>query len=152
MLVVLLLMALALFCVKIYTSRQNPIEKKIIAETNKRIAGEGKCELDLTIIFNEFNWDAVALFVAGNSRQIKDVLGIETVASDGIVFMLNEKPIQVAMSAYIFPDDIMPKVSYCVGHESKEDPYYIILPRENAVVSVEKYISDGHYKYRICPR
>lgn len=151
-LIVLLSMAIVLVCVRICTSMQNPIEKKLIAEADKYIADKGTCKLNLATVFNDFDWDAVALFVAGDSQLIKDELGIETVASDGIAFMLNGKTIQVAMSAYIFPDDSMPKVSYCIAHETENDPYYIILPHENAVVSVEKYVSDDHvHKYKVSP-
>ncbi len=148
--VVLVTCLLLLGTVFAQTNQHSDIERKIIVAANQCIDGEGACEIDLAEIFTGFEWDTVSIFVGGNSKQIRENLGIDHDISDGIVFSLNGKPIRVATSTYQFPQDVPPDVGYHIERASAEAPYYISLSRENAIVLVKKYaFHNDQYKYLV---
>lgn len=125
------------------------VQDRLIAEIDRQCSGEGECMLDLAEAFSDFAWDAVSVYMAGNSRQIREALGVYTEAEDGIVFSKDGIPILEHQSWYQFPQDIPADVSYYVIGEDADDPYYVTLPFENAIVHAEKYKFLEDYKYKI---
>lgn len=132
------------------TPQRNAIESRIISSVDQHLKDEGVCEIDLAVLFDDFDWDTVSIFVAGNSKQIKDALGIDTEISDGIVFSMNGVPVRQSTSFYQFPKDIPPDLAYSIDRMNLENPYYISLSKEHAVVQVQKYsYKNGTYKYSL---
>ena len=75
------------------------VQDRLIAEIDRQCSGEGECMLDLAEAFSDFAWDAVSVYMAGNSRQIREALGVYTEAEDGIVFSKDGIPILEHQSA-----------------------------------------------------
>lgn len=128
----------------------NHIESKIVAAVDCILEGEGDCELDLSILFTEFDWDTVSIFVGGNPAQIQSHLQFYPDISDGIIFSLDGQPVMVSTSTYNFPDDIQPQIGYYVEREKVNDPFFVSIPIEEAKIQVEKFLSsDGCYRYLV---
>lgn len=138
----------------IYTNtlRFNYIEKKIVSAVDQYCEGVGECDIDLAEVFTDFDWDAVSVFIAGDTAQIMD-LGVYTEISNGIVFSKKGKPLKTHLSCYKFPEDIPPLISYYLEQVDRYSLHYITLPRERAIVHAEKYLfKERTYKYNIVAR
>lgn len=135
-------------CVSMRLHKRQEVERRIIKATNRSLAGEGECDIFLADIFDDFEWDSVAIFVAGDPVQIKNALKIENDISDGIVFLKAGQPVKMAMSTYQFPQDKPPTISYYVERENNNAPYYISMTYDEAIAHIEKYMfRDGKYRY-----
>lgn len=142
-----LLLAGSLSFVKLH--RRSYIERKLVAAIDQQCEGAGECELDLSEVFEDFEWDTVSVFTAGNTAQIME-LGVYSEISDGIVFSADGKPLKKHLSTYGFPEDIPPLISYYLELENPNASHYVSLPRTQARVHAEKYrFHDGSYKYII---
>ena len=137
-------------CAFALQNTHSTIEKRLISAINQNLPGEGQCDISLENVFADFEWDTVSIFVGGNSKQIHDLLQVDSDISDGIVFSYHQKPVMVEMSTYGFPSDIPPDISYYVERIQADDPYFVSRPRDNAVVRAKKYrFHDQKYKYLI---
>ena len=133
-----------------YIRERDYVQDRLIAQIDRQCSGEGECMLNLPEVFPNFAWDTVSMYMAGNSRQIREALGVYTEAADSIVFSRDGIPILEHKSWYQFPQDIPADVSYYVIREDAGDPYYVTMPFENAIVHAEKYKFLDDYKYTIC--
>lgn len=133
----------------IYTYQQNYVENKIIATVDQRCKDFGTCQIDLAEVFTAFEWDTVSIFVGGDPRQVYDELGVESDAAEGgIVFSKNDKPVKVDLSGYV-DLDTPTRIGYYFNRKSLDDPCYVSLPHDNAVVNVEKHEHRGQYYYEL---
>ena len=148
---IVVLLTVCILCAVFFAiyKRQNYIPSRIITAIDQRCSGEGECSIDLAEVFTGFDWDTVSIFMAGNTRQIEDALGVYTEISDGIVFSKDGDPVLTHMSFYQFPQDVPADISYYVHREKPSDPYYVSLPFQNAIVHAEKYMYNDDYKYTI---
>lgn len=146
-LILILVLMIVVFSIT-HKQHSNSIEKRIVAAVNQYIPDIGECELNLSELFSDFEWDTVSVFVAGNPSQIYDALKIDSDISDGIVFSKDGQPIKWAMSTYQFPKDELPTLTYYVERTMPNDLYYISLTCDDAIVSVNKRTDEsGSYKY-----
>ena len=128
----------------------NYFENKIIAATNRIVPAEGQCDIDLSALFTDFEWNTASIFIGGNSKQIREALQFDNDISDGIVFANDEENVMVSMSIYDFLHDELPKVGYTVNRTQNNDLYYTSRPREQAILHVEKFRDrKGKYKYLV---
>ena len=126
------------------------VEQKIIDAINQNNSGNiGECEIDLSDVFTDFQWDTVSLFSAGNSKQVEDAVGIYPDVSNGIVFSLDGVHQLIDLTTYSFPNDEPPIVSYYIERTDLTSLFYSTLSRDNAVVHGEKYKWNEKYKYSV---
>ena len=134
-----------------FTNRNNysMIEDRIITAVDEILSGEGECDIDLDKAFWDYEWDTVSIFVAGNTKQIKDELNVDNDVSDGIVFSSHGEPIMIEMSTYGFPEEKLPVVSYNVIKAQSNGLYYTTRPRDNSTVHIRKSVYRGEFRYTL---
>lgn len=76
---IVLLLILSLACLLTYFIRRDSLEFRIICAIDQQ------CE-------TEVDWDTVSIFIAGDSLEILEDLGVHTEFEDGIVFSRNNEP------------------------------------------------------------
>lgn len=152
LLAALLMLAGSLVCASLHRYgfiERSFIERNLVAAIDSLCSEEGSCEIDLSEVFSNFEWDTVSIFTAGNPAQVME-LGVYSEISDGIVFSRDGKPLKKHLSTYGFPEDVPPLISYYLESDSPDAPHYISLPRAQARVRAEKYrFHDGSFKYNI---
>lgn len=148
--VFMLALTIMIVCIIMANDDESVIKERIINATNKELPYEGECEIDLNVLFADYDWDMVSIFIGGNSKQIREELKIDNDISDGIMFSKRGEPMLLALSTYDFIDDKVPDVGFYVERNQTDDPYYISRERLNALVHVRKFCDyDGTYKYLV---
>ena len=134
-----------------FTNRNNNsmVEDRIIAAADEILSGEGECDIDLDKVFWDYEWDTVSIFVAGNTKQIKDALKVDNDVSDGIVFSSHGEPVMIEMSTYGFPEEKLPVVGYNVIKTQSNGLYYTTRLRDNSTVHIRKFVDKGEFKYTV---
>ena len=134
-----------------FTNRNNysMIEDRIITAVDELLSGEGECDIDLDKVFWDYEWDTVSIFVAGNTKQIKDALKVDNDVSDGIVFSSHGEPVMIEMSVYGFPKEELPVISYNVIKAQSDGLYYTTRLRDNSTVHVRKSVYRGEFRYTV---
>jgi len=146
----LILAAIIIVSVHCVQMNKQSFEKKIVSTADRMITDEGECDINLDELFSDVEWDTVSVFIAGNTKQIRDSLMVDNDISDGIVFTHNGKRVMLEMSTYDFLHDELPLISYHVIRSQDDDPYYISRSRDQAILHVKKFISySGKYKYLV---
>lgn len=124
--------------------------EKILAAFDQRCKDIGICEIDLAEVFTAFEWDTVSIFVDGDMRQVYDELGVESDAADGgIVFSKDKKTVKIDLCGCQFPEDVPARIDYYFNRKSLDDPCYVTLPHDHAIVIVEKNKFRGNYYYKL---
>ena len=146
-LILIAILTAGILCIQV---NRPSLEKRIIMAADRMIIDEGECNIDLSELFDDVDWDTVSIFIAGNAKQIRNSLYVDNDISDGIVFTSNGKRVMLEMSTYDFLHDELPLISYHVVRTQDDDPYYESRSRDQAILHIKKFMSNsGEYKYLV---
>lgn len=147
--IIALCLVLLFALTNVFGVKRSFIEQRIITKCNENVQQRGKCYLDLALLFNDFDWDTVSIYVSGNNKQLSKELGIYNEFSDGIVFSLRGTPVFTASSTYSVPEGEPPALLYSIDQSENPELFFVTLPKDRAVVCVEKYYyqKTGAWKY-----
>lgn len=141
---------IAALMIGFFIKKSSSLERRIIYAINQSCDAEGNCTIDMTEIAN-FSWDTVSIFVAGNSPQVMEALGVYPDISDGIVFSRNGEIVMMLTSTYDFTHNNPPKISFYLLEEPQETGlYYKSYSYGEAILYGKKNRQpNGLYKYMV---
>lgn len=147
--IIILCLILLFAIMNVFGVKRSFIEQRIITKCNENVKQTGKCYLDLALLFDDFDWDTVSIYVSGNNKQLSKELGIYNEFSDGIVFSLRGTPVFKASSTYSVPEGEPPTLLYSINQSDNHEQFFVTLTKDCAVVCVEKYYyqETGVWKY-----
>lgn len=96
--------------------------------------------------YNQLRLGTVSIFIAGDSVEILEDLGVHTEFEDGIVFSRNNEPIKTHM-VFCYDSNTYPRLSYWI-ERSPEGSYYKSYSYNNANLRAQKIKQDnGNFRY-----
>ena len=140
----------ALIVLLIHRKGENTARSALIQAIDANIEDEGICQIDLAVVFADYEWDTCLLFESGNPRELEDAFPWLGYIEDGggIALIKNGEPVVMDMSHYDYNLDRMPVISYVLSYgESAEGQHYKLINNNDALVYARKQKYHKGYIY-----